>query len=307
MDTRQRQRLMIRVITMTFLLVFIGLPLAAYQYYRSNTYPASALTLANYEYPEYSPSCSGVHRPSSSPSSRPSSSGSAGTTNDLKTLKGYRYNVKTPLNYQDTYAHPLLVVYAPSVSGRLMEKYVGLTHEATKAGFVIVYVDGQRMSLSSIAELGTVSSEVMKQWCIDETRVFLTGHSDGGTIATALAFLDDTPVRLAGIAPSAAGITGKELLDYQCPAPLSVMVMHNEGDTHFPGFGEKAAKWWASCNQCDESPVAMGITGACVKYENCSSGVETLYCEVKEGSHMTWPRLNPIMLQLFKRSPSARL
>lgn len=40
-------------------------------------------------------------------------SGDAGASNDEKTPTGIRYMVKTPVNYNSTIAHPLLMVYAP--------------------------------------------------------------------------------------------------------------------------------------------------------------------------------------------------
>ena len=39
--------------------------------------------------------------------------GSAGASNDEKTSAGIRYMVKTPVNYNSSIAHPLLMVYAP--------------------------------------------------------------------------------------------------------------------------------------------------------------------------------------------------
>src|ERR1041384_1394763 len=68
--------------------------------------------------------------------------GPAGVSKAEETPRHVRYLVKTPSNYDATRAHPLIVVYAPHGANRLLsERYVGLTREATRAGFVVAYAD----------------------------------------------------------------------------------------------------------------------------------------------------------------------
>lgn len=292
MDIAQRAKLMIYIIYAIVALILIGLPATGFYLYKTHTYPAETLQLSTYAYPELKKTCLVDEK-----------TGPAGITDNQKSENGFKYHVRTPLNYNPQLAHPLMVVFAPSVSGALMEKYTGLTKQTTEAGIILAYVDGRNLNLKAIEEFGRIPAEIMAKWCIDEQRVFLTGHSDGGTISSALAFLEDSTFRPTAIAPSAAGITEKELNEYACPEPLSVMVMHNEGDTHFPGFGKQTAHWWASCNQCSNSTIPTS-TDTCVQYPDCANGVDTYYCEGQGGSHITWPRLNETMLSLFLRSPA---
>jgi hypothetical protein len=49
--------------------------------------------------------------------------------------------------------------------------------------------------------LATIPALVARKWCIDEARIYLTGQSDGGMAADA-------------IAPNAAGVNGKNLAEY---------------------------------------------------------------------------------------------
>lgn len=291
MDITQRAKLMLYAIYAFVTLILVGLPATAFVLYKQHTYPQEALELASYTYTGFEKSCDPDNK-----------TGASGVTDNLRTKKGFRYHLRTPDNYDAHYAHPLLMVFAPSVSGTLMEKYTGLTKQATQAGMIVAYVDGKRLNLAAIKEFGSIPGEIKEDWCINEQRVFLTGHSDGGTISSALAFLEDSPFRPTAIAPSAAGITGEELKQYTCPQPLSVMVMHNDGDTHFPGFGKQAASWWASCNQCSETSTASAAPG-CIQYPDCANGVETHYCEGQGGSHLTWPHRNETMLEMFLRSP----
>lgn len=224
--------------------------------------------------------------------------GQAGVTDTESTAKGIRYSVRTPANYDPMIAHPLLMVYAPAGRSRFAsERFTDLTYDATSAGFVVAYANSRRLSIPTIIELGTIPGLIAQKWCIDEKRVYLTGHSDGGAVASALAFLEQTAHLPAAIAPSAAGINGADLARYACPAPLPVMVMHSANDSLFPGFGAQAAAWWAACNKCDPTPSGPMGDG-CVAYPNCAGGVVTLYCE-GAGSHTTWPPLNQSIIKFF--------
>lgn len=271
-------------------IIFIVLPFGAYLFYRSHTYTSEFLQASAFSYPAaLNSACASGDK-----------SGSAGVFKE-KTAKGIAFTVKTPSNYQSFYAHPLLTVFAPSgVPGSLVEKFTGLTKSATKAGFIIVYADSRSMSIESMLELGTIPKQVASKWCVNSAKVFLTGHSDGGTISSALTFLPESPLRAAAIAPSAAGVRGKDLEAYACPAPVSVMVMHGKKDDLFPGFGQEAAQWWAGCNQCG-TKLPAETSSACVIYTDCLENVEVRYCE-GEGSHMDWPRINEALISFFENT-----
>ncbi|OQW63523.1 MAG: hypothetical protein BVN28_04230 [Nitrospira sp. ST-bin4] len=224
--------------------------------------------------------------------------GQAGVSDGEASAEGLRYHVRTPTNYDATIAHPLLMVYAAAgQSGLASERMTGLTSMATASGFVIVYADHRPLGIPAIEQLGTISGSVAKKWCINEKRVFVTGHSDGGTASLALAVLDKTKKVPAAIAPSAAGWTGKDLEAYQCPAPIPVMVMHGVNDSLFPGWGAQTSAWWAACNGCDVAKTKK-VEGGCVAYQGCRSGAATLYCE-GAGGHRDWPDLNRVMIEFF--------
>lgn len=226
--------------------------------------------------------------------------GKAGINDEIKFSKALSYHLRTPLNYDATKGHPLLMVYAPaSRSGKATERFVRITKLATESGFIVAYADSQRMTMDTVTTFGKLPEHISKSWCIDPEQIYMTGHSDGGTITTALAFLKQTRDIPSAIAPSGAGMRGADMKTNECPDPLPVMVMHNKSDRHFPDFGAETVKWWVACNQCNETPVASDITG-CMEYMNCSDKVRTFYCE-GEGSHSKWPELNSSMLQFFKQ------
>jgi polyhydroxybutyrate depolymerase len=228
--------------------------------------------------------------------------GPSGESASEETPAGTRYLVKTPANYDATRAHPLIVVFAPhGVSRLLSERFVGLTRAATRAGFVIVYADSRPLGTKVLEDFGRIPALVASRWCIDERRVFFTGHSDGGTAAAALAVLRQS-IPAAAIAPSAGGFRGADLAAYACPPPVAVMVQHSANDELFPGFGREAADWWAACNGCRGRPEPR--SDGCLAYPSCSSGGLTLYCE-SAGRHIDWPRNNEHVLEFFESAASA--
>ena len=83
--------------------------------------------------------------------------GIAGASNDEQTAAGIRYMVKTPVNYNSSIAHPLLMVYAPGGRNRYeSEEYMYLTQEATAAGFIVAYADHHTMNPETIVELAEI-------------------------------------------------------------------------------------------------------------------------------------------------------
>ena len=224
--------------------------------------------------------------------------GEGGIHDDEQTAGRIRYSVRTPANYDPVVAHPLLVVYAGAGHSRgASERFTDLTSISTTAGFIVAYADHRRLSTKVLDDLATIPAAIAQNWCINLEKVFLTGHSDGGTAAAAMAFRPDDGLDPAGIAPSAAGVSGQDLLTYQCPGNLRVMILHNRYDELFLGFGATAAQWWANCNRCETSMKVKGADG-CLDYSRCPENGKVRYCEANEG-HRRWPGINRAMLEFF--------
>lgn len=205
---------------------------------------------------------------------------------ERRSRRSLPYVVVTPRNYRAEYAHPLLLVYAPAgVGAGLSERHAGLTQAATAAGFVLAFAGGvSPLSTDAVAQLAELPEEIREQWCIDAARVYASGHSDGGTVALALAALPQYRGRVRGIVASAAGWQARDFAGIACPPPLPVMILHGAEDRHFPGFGREVAAWWSACNACTGSgePDADG----CRTYSGCAA--ETLYCETPDRGHWRW-------------------
>lgn len=225
-------------------------------------------------------------------------SGRVASHETLHSKNNIRFNVTTPTNYRGDFAHPLLGIGAPSgFNEKLSERFTGLTGLATAHGYIVVHAASVPLGMKALSELGTIPAEVMARWCIDADQVFYTGHSDGGTASNALAVMTERLTIPTGIAPSAMGMQGKDMSAYECPDPLNVMLMHNQDDKHFPGYGSEVAAWWANCNQCGESS-ASETHPDCVEYQACADGVRTLFCQA-EGNHANWPGFHHDVVGFF--------
>jgi polyhydroxybutyrate depolymerase len=212
--------------------------------------------------------------------------GDKGAIYGEESSNGIKFNVRTPENYDATIAHPLLMVFAPAKANRSKtEVLTELTFPATQAGFVVAYADHPPLSATTSLELAEIPRMISKKWCIDEGRIFYSGHSDGGSVAMALGFMSDDNAIPAAIVSSAAGLNFRELYEHVCPSPLSVMVIHSANDRLFPGFGVESSGWWAACNDCD--PIPEKRADGCISYPNCAQNVRTLYCEGQQ-PHSQW-------------------
>ena len=228
--------------------------------------------------------------------------GPPGNTDNMTSGAGVVYNVRTPPGYEATVAHPLIMVYAPAGGDApLTERFTGLTTPALAAGFIIAYADHVSPRYESdVIELGTIPGLIADRWCVDESRLYLTGHSDGGSVASLLVIYDDITPLPAAIAPSAAGVNSAFLASVSCTEPIPVMVIHASGDTLFPGYGRQAADWWLGCFGCDPS-TPTPLPDGCLPYTGCTGGVEVQYCEWP-GAHGNWPtHLNASILNFFQR------
>ncbi len=218
----------------------------------------------------------------------------------METAKGTAFHVRTPSNYRADVPHPLIVVFAPAgFSDSANESLTRLTRKATAQGFVLAFVASAPLSMDSYEDQATIPSLVKGRWCIDDKRIFFTGHSNGGLVTNAVSFLPKTRGQAAAIAPSAAGIKGGDMAEYGCPKSLPVMVIHGANDELFPGWGRDAANWWAQCNKCEPRLSDSDDFPKCKQFDNCPTGARTYYCETDK-THASWPDLNETLLKFFK-------
>jgi polyhydroxybutyrate depolymerase len=178
-----------------------------------------------------------------------------------------------------------------------MESFTGLTPEAFARGYIVAYADHALANDPNVlTDAGSIPKLVGDKWCVDPKRVYLTGHSDGGSMAIGVEINQFSPI--AAVAPSAAGVSASTLQGIPCPSPpIATMVMHSSGDQLFPvSYGTDEASWFAKCDGC------MGTGGAhadgCLPRTGCADGTEVVYCQ-GTAPHGVWPNLNASILDFF--------
>jgi len=238
------------------------------------------------------------------PAGCPAGSKDGGATGGTLTAAGgINVLVRTPPGYSPTVAYPFVMVYAPAGADAAgCEAFTGLTTQARARGYIIAYADNVGPeSLEVIEQAAGTIPAVTARWCVDPKRIYVTGHSNGGTLAEVIGAQGFAPV--AAIAPSAAGMKSSTFTSLGCPAaPLPEMEMHSSGDQLFPlseGFGAHIAEMWAAFDGCSPTPGDADANG-CIHYTGCAGNAEVDYCE-GTAPHGVWPHLNDAIFDFFAR------
>ena len=157
-----------------------------------------------------------------------------------------------------------------------------------------------------VAFLSAVIEELTTQGCVDSQRVYLTGFSGGGRMASAYACA--RPDLVAAIAPVAglrAGSPSAEdptVIDTTACASaqgVSVTSFHGTADLVNPYDGNEDPQWgygldtavqeWADLNQCAETGTErISEHVERTAHQDCTQNAEVVSYKVSDGGH-TWP------------------
>ncbi len=210
---------------------------------------------------------------------------------DLWVPTGYDPAVPTPL---------LLLLHGLSTSGPLQELFFRLKPEAEARTVLYAHPNGtfsengsrfwnateaccdfDGSGVDDSTYLRELIDEIRSHYNVDDHRIYLTGHSNGGFMAYRMACDHDDLI--AGI----AGLAGAMLSDpTDCGATEPVHVLHIHGtedgsveyegltgtgdNPGYPGVAESVA-YWAERGSCDATPT----DGAAIDLDNSVEGAET--------------------------------
>jgi poly(3-hydroxybutyrate) depolymerase len=123
--------------------------------------------------------------------------------------------------------------------------------------------------------------------CVDESRIFATGHSSGGYFTNVLGCQRGDVLR--AIAPVAGGGPFGDGGDApNCERPVSAWIAHSEEDeTVLFANGEGTLDYWLGSGDCDRESFESVSPDPCVAYGGCSAGLAVRWCSY-EGGH-DWP------------------
>ena len=234
------------------------------------------------------------------------------------------YLIHLPSGYDPARPVPLLIaLHGSGNTGADMSDLTGFNALADTQGFLVAYPDGidgswadrnntdaDRAGVDDVAFLDALVGHLSAAYAVDPARVYVTGMSNGGFMATLLAcVLSDT---VAAVAPIAA--TMPLSLVSQCPPgrPVPLLLIHGLSDTVDPPGGGKVdaqggkigpiasdaetVAFWAKRDGCWAAPTitdlpTTGIGKTQVRqtdYSACWDGAGVTYDALTGVGHV-WP------------------
>jgi polyhydroxybutyrate depolymerase len=205
----------------------------------------------------------------------------------------------------------VLALHGVGGNGRFMEEYTGLSRMSDQKGFVVAYpaAYGSPARWNIAGPPGTAPDDVAfardllgaleARLCIDPSRVYATGVSNGGGMAARLGCeLSD---RLRAIAPVAGGYS--TLPPCGTARALSVLEIHGTSDRVVPyaGRGPSRAgsargflRGWAQRDGCPSRAVRSVPARRVVRLDwaPCEGGTAVAHLKVLGGTH-EWPEAIP--------------
>lgn len=213
------------------------------------------------------------------------------------------YLLSLPANYDPTTPYPLIFAFhglGNTGAGASGEWYFGIEQKGGKPS-IFVYPDGlddgggtgwPNEDGRDVAFFDALLSELSSELCVDESRVFSTGHSYGGIMSFTLAC--DRADRLRAVAP----VAGSRWANNECAGPVAVWGSHGNPDPTVEYEGGLAAfSRIREANGCDvDSTTSVAPTEFCTSYA-CNDGYPTVWCEHQSGHD--WPEFAAASIKTF--------
>ncbi|GAA1727145.1 PHB depolymerase family esterase [Isoptericola hypogeus] len=158
-----------------------------------------------------------------------------------------------------------------------------------------------------VAFLRAVVDQVDGAGCVDDRRVYATGFSGGGRMASALACeASDVFAAIAPVAglragrPDPADLSRPEAGTCEPENPVAVMTFHGTADQVNPYQGNGDPRWgyttqlaaheWADINDCRVGPRSVAVSDEVTRYAwtKCDEHADVVLYEVADAGH-TWP------------------
>ena len=245
---------------------------------------------------------------------------------DLSDLGGDRPSaVYVPAQYTAAESWPLVVLlHGYTASGYLQDLYLGVSRHVDSRGFVLVTPDGllnpdgnrfwnatdwccdfYGQGPDDVGYIMSLIDEAKSRYNINNQRVYLMGHSNGGFLAHRIAC--EHADQIAGLM-SLAGTSFKNASDCQETGKVSVLHIHGtndetvlyDGEDGYPGYpgAVELVERWRERNKCTstvEAPALIGIDQgvdgddtAIVQATGCEANREVELWTIEGGSHVPY-------------------
>jgi poly(3-hydroxybutyrate) depolymerase len=189
--------------------------------------------------------------------------------------------------------NPYTQLQSLSNGTRLESNFVRAFPKSAGAGWVLN---------TDAARITAVYDDLMANYCIDKSRVFLTGHSSGAQMAVQMLCVAGGEKRFKAVAPVAASKYCQKI------APIAVMYIQGMKDAmRGNGNGMDVVNFFTSSNGCSSASTPddavagcnssfdhMAVKPGCVGYQGCTQ--PTVWCShndngynASDGNQHGWP------------------
>ncbi|KAG6005767.1 hypothetical protein E4U21_007718 [Claviceps maximensis] len=225
------------------------------------------------------------------------------------------YRLHLPSKYAADTATPLLLAFHGNGKNIVeFESETRFSDESVNPNMIAVYPVGFNGSwqgapyadskVNDVAFTMDLISRIKNDFCIDESRVYATGHSNGGGFCNLLACSRDAGPRFAAFAPISGAFYTEFHSDDECHAaslPRPMLEVHGTADQRIPYEGRLAGghgplvsipAWllgWASRNGCG-ARVTTDLSRGVLDYRYECRGVADALEHIKvAGMGHAWP------------------
>src|SRR5437763_5257907 len=197
--------------------------------------------------------------------------------------------LRVPARARGHRAPLILALHFATGTGAQMERESRYTGEASRSGFVVAYPTASANHFWAIdRDLGRLTKTldaIESVACVDPARVYVSGISNGGFMATVLACrMAD---RVAAAALFAPGINGIGACAPSRPVP--VLEVHGTSDPIVPYRGVPAfIAGWARRDGCASRPRAQrrGARVTLLRWPGCRGGAHVAHLRLSGGRHL---------------------
>jgi polyhydroxybutyrate depolymerase len=197
--------------------------------------------------------------------------------------------LRVPARARGHRAPLILALHFASGTGAQMEQATRYTPQAARSGFAVAYPTASANHFWSIDgdldKLERTLDAVERVACIDPARVYVSGISNGGFMATVLA------CRMAGrVAAAALFAPGVNGIGECAPSrPVSVLEVHGTSDPivpyrDIPGF----VAGWADRDGCASRSTSQrrSATVTLFRWPGCRGGAQVEHLRLTRGKHI---------------------
>jgi polyhydroxybutyrate depolymerase len=233
----------------------------------------------------------------------------SGTTNHSLDWDGSTrsYSVHVPPGYTAEAALPVVFVFHGfTETASLIELISGMTPVAEARDYIVVYAEGLFTSWNAgaccgssgtlgVDDVGFVAAmlaEIESTYCVDSSRIFASGFSNGGMLSHRLACeMSDTFAAIGAVSGTIA------VADCTPSRPIPVSNFHGTADLIVPyngGFSGGASvpdtiNGWITRNGCTTTVTTFDQGDAlCETHGECDAGADVMLCTLEGGGHQ-WP------------------